>query len=167
MTKDRKVPFDLAAYEQHVRANAARGDCFVCGIVAGERDDHLVVFRDDVCIAFLAKWPTLRGYCLLAPLEHRTGVVDDFTEDEYVELQRRVHRLGHAVSRSVPTERLYVLSLGSHQGNAHVHWHVAPLPPGIAYHEQQFAALMHENGYFDVALDEQAALASRICDSLR
>ena len=43
------------------------------------------------------------------------------------------------------------MSLGSHQGNAHVHWHVAPLPPGVPYEEQQFAALMHEvNGYLDI-----------------
>ncbi len=46
-------------------------------------------------------------------------------------------RVPHAVS----TERLYGLSLGSHGGNAHVHWHVAPLPPGVPYREQQYAAL--------------------------
>ena len=58
-----------------------------------------MVFRDDLCIAFLAKWPTLLGYSLVAPLEHRTDVVGSFTESEYVELQRRVHRLGRAVAR--------------------------------------------------------------------
>ena len=36
-------------------------------------------------------------------------------------------------SEAAPTERLYLLSLGSHQGNAHVHWHIAPLPPGVPY----------------------------------
>ena len=44
----------------------------------------------------------------------------------------------------VPTERLYLLALGSRQGNAHVHWHVAPLPPGVPYEKQQYAALMHD-----------------------
>jgi hypothetical protein len=28
----------------------------------------------------------------------------------------------------VPTERMYCLSLGSQECNAHVHWHIAPLP---------------------------------------
>ncbi len=116
------------------------------------------MLRDDVCIAFLAKWPTLLGYTLVAPLEHRTDVVGAFTDDEYVALQRRVHRVGEAVSAAVPTERLYVLSLGSHQGNAHVHWHVAPLPPGVPYDEQQYRALMHEHGYLDVPEAEQVAL---------
>ncbi|MCU1429214.1 MAG: hypothetical protein JWL83_3214 [Actinomycetia bacterium] len=162
MAGDEKVPFDLASYERRVHENAQRGTCFICAIVDGEDDEHLVVWRDDVCIAFLAKFPTLRGCCLLAPLDHRTGVVDDFAEDEYAQLQRRVHRLGRAVAQAVPTERLYVLSLGSRDGNAHVHWHVAPLPPGVPYREQQYAALMHENGYLDLSRQEQSSLASRI-----
>jgi diadenosine tetraphosphate (Ap4A) HIT family hydrolase len=131
--------------------------------VAGERDDHHVVFRDHRCIAFLAKFPTLLGYTLVAPVEHRTDVVGSFTEAEYVELQRQVHRVGRAVSASVPTERLYVLSLGSHQGNAHVHWHLAPLPPGVPYRGQQYAALMHEiDGHLDIPEADLATLAERI-----
>jgi hypothetical protein len=54
----------------------------------------------------LAKHPTLAGYSLLAPLVHHTDVVGTFSQDEYVEVQRRVLRLGQAVSAAVPTERL-------------------------------------------------------------
>jgi galactose-1-phosphate uridylyltransferase len=107
----RRVALDIDSYVKAVTTAADEGTCFICSIVAGERDDHLVVFRDDVCVAFLAKWPTLLGFTLVAPIEHRTDVVDDFSEDAYVELQRRVHRVGRAVSAAVPTERLYVLSL--------------------------------------------------------
>jgi diadenosine tetraphosphate (Ap4A) HIT family hydrolase len=161
-----KIALDIEAYVQHVTAASDAGTCFICSIVSGERDDHLVVFRDDVCVAFLAKWPTLLGCTLVAPLEHRTEVVDAFTADEYVELQRRVHRVGRAVSEAVPTERLYVLSLGSHQGNSHVHWHVAPLPPGVPYPEQQYVALMHENGYLDIPDADLAMLAHHIRELL-
>jgi diadenosine tetraphosphate (Ap4A) HIT family hydrolase len=158
----RKIPFDRDAYEQRVRTDSAGGRCFICSIVAGERDDHLVLYRDDVCIAFLAKFPTLLGYTLVAPLEHRTDVVGSFTEAEYAELQRRVHRIGRALSAAVPTERLYVLSIGSHQGNAHVHWHLGPLPPGVPYRDQQYAALMHEHGHLDVPAADLVALARDI-----
>ena len=157
-----KIALDIDTYVREVRTAADEGTCFICSIVSGERDDHLMVFRDDVCVAFLAKWPTLLGYTLVAPLEHRTDVVDAFTADEYVELQRRVHRVGRAVSAAVPTERLYVLSLGSHQAVSHVHWHIAPLPPGIPYLQQQYFALMHENGYLDIPDADRAALAQRI-----
>jgi diadenosine tetraphosphate (Ap4A) HIT family hydrolase len=101
------------------------------------------------------------GYVLVAPKEHRERVVDDFTEDEYAELQRIVHRVGRAVCRAVPTERLYVLSLGSAQENSHVHWHVVPLPPGVPFEEQQLAALDTDLG-FDLSDEELEELAGRI-----
>jgi diadenosine tetraphosphate (Ap4A) HIT family hydrolase len=161
-----RVPFDLPAYERRVREDSRQQSCFICSIAAGDLDDHHVISRDELCVSFLAKWPTLVGYALLAPLEHRTQVVSDLTEDEHVELQRRVHRLGRAISAAVPTDRLYVISLGSNVGNAHVHWHVAPLPPGVPYEQQQYRALMHKYGYLDIPEPEQAALARRIADAL-
>jgi len=108
----------------------------------------------------------LKGYTLVAPLEHRTDVVAGFTEDEYVALQRRVHRVGRAIHACVPTERLYVCSLGSRQGHAHVHWHLAPLPHGVPYEQQQFAAMMLENGYLDLPADALGDLAARITAAL-
>jgi hypothetical protein len=67
---------------------------------------------------------------------------------------------------AVPTERLYVLSLGSQQGNSHVHWHLAPLPPGVPYEHQQYYAVMAEHGILDVLPDQQEQLAARIRASL-
>ena len=77
-------------------------------------------------------------------------------------MQRVVHRVARAVAATVPTERMYLLSLGSQQGNAHLHWHIAPLPPGVPYDQQQCYALMTENGVLDVDDVSQAALAARI-----
>jgi galactose-1-phosphate uridylyltransferase len=96
------------------------GRCFICELLAGNPEyAHHVVYEDEFAIAFLQRFQTLYGYVLVAPKEHREGVVDHFSQDEYAELQRVVHRVGRAVSRVVPTERLYVLSLGSAQGNSH------------------------------------------------
>lgn len=86
----------------------------------------------------------------------------DFGIDEYLALQRLVHRVGEAVRREVPTERLYLMSLGSLSGNRHVHWHVAPLPPGVPYAAQQFAAFSPERGVVALPEDEIADLARRI-----
>jgi diadenosine tetraphosphate (Ap4A) HIT family hydrolase len=58
---------------------------------------------------------------------------------------------------------VYVLSLGSNKGNAHVHWHVVPLLPGTPYEDQQFAAVMLETvGALKIPDREKAALATRI-----
>jgi hypothetical protein len=54
------------------------------------------------------------------------------------------------------------MSLGSQQGNRHVHWHVAPLPPGVPYEYQQLAAFSWGRGVLDLPEHELAALAQRI-----
>ena len=156
---ERRVPFDLDGYAARVR----NGPCFVCRIVRGEHDlpTH-VVHRDDAHIAFLPNFHVLLGYVLVAPIEHREAVVDDFDLDEYLALQSLVHRVGRALSATVPTERLYVVSVGSQQGNRHVHWHVAPLPPGVPYEQQQLEALRMERGVLDLPDGDMAELAARI-----
>jgi diadenosine tetraphosphate (Ap4A) HIT family hydrolase len=142
------------------------GRCFVCELVAGNPEfRHHVVYEDEAAIAFLNAYPVLYGTLLVAPRQHREQVTGDFTPDEYIALQAVVHRVGEAVRRVVPTERLYVLSLGSQQGNRHVHWHVVPLPPGIPFAQQQFAAL-DTDLCLDLGEDELADLAQRIRNAL-
>jgi diadenosine tetraphosphate (Ap4A) HIT family hydrolase len=147
--------------------DAARGGCFLCEIASGRDDRHHVVYEDDLAIAFLNRFPSLYGYVLVAPREHREQVTGDFTEEEYVSLQRLVHRVGEAVRRTVPTERLYVLSLGSQQANSHVHWHLAPLPPGVPFEEQQLVALSWDRGILDLSDEHMSKLAARIRGAIR
>jgi diadenosine tetraphosphate (Ap4A) HIT family hydrolase len=121
------------------------------------------VYKDDVAIAFLNKYPTLYGYTLVAPAEHREQVTGDFSIDEYVELQKVVYRVAEALRQELPTERVYILSLGSQQGNRHVHWHIAPLPPGVPFKQQQFEALMlSDKGYLKIPDAELSELAARL-----
>ncbi len=113
-------------------------------------------------LAFLCRYPTLLGHVLVAPKHHHEQVVADLDEDRFARLMRLVHRVGRAVQAVVPTERLYLASLGSQQGNAHLHWHIAPLPPGVPYREQQFHALMAENGVLPWSYEQAVELAARI-----
>ena len=95
----------------------------------------------------------------------KTGF-DDLEDAEFLALQHVVHKVAKAVAAVVPTERMYCMSLGSKEGNAHVHWHIAPLPPGVPYDQQQYHALMAENGVLDVDDGAQAALAQSIRNHL-
>lgn len=154
-----KVPFDAGQYYRRSR----EGPCFVCSILAGHPDyTHYDIYEDADTIAFLARWPTLLGHCLVAPKRHVESWVHDLGEHEFLALQRVVHRVAKALAASVPTERMYSLTLGSQQGNAHLHWHVAPLPPGVPYEQQQLRALSADRGVLDVDDDSQAALARTI-----
>lgn len=102
--------------------------------------------------------------CVALRQVHRLG--------DYLALQTLVRAVGRALERTVPTERIYVSSLGSRPGNAHVHWHVVALPPGVPYGRQQLVALMHETqGVLDLTDDERVSmsneLSSRIATELR
>jgi len=155
----RRQPFDLEEYVERVQS----GPCFICEIVAGNSEHHHdIVYQDDLASVFLNKYPTLYGYTLVAPREHREQVTGDFTLQEYLALQRIIYRVAEAVRRVVPTERVYILSLGSQQGNSHVHWHIVPLPPGVPYEDQQLEALRMEKGVLELSDQELKSLAARI-----
>ena len=151
---------DLERYVQSCQT----GPCFICEIVAGNPEyRHHVVYEDDSTITFLNKYPTLYGYVLVAPKEHREQATGDFTLEEYLALQRVIYQNAEAVRQEFCAERVYILTLGSQQGNRHVHWHIAPLPPGVAYEEQQLAALSFEKtGILKISEEEMASLALRI-----
>lgn len=154
-------PFDAAAYEKRSK----EGPCFVCELIAGANPHHMI-YEDQTAVVFLSKYPSLYGYTLVAPREHREQATGDFTLEEYLALQRVIYHISEALRKVVPTERLYILTLGSQQGNRHVHWHLAPLPPGVPYKQQQTAALDISRGILAIPDEEMASLAQAIRQEL-
>ncbi|NJP29414.1 HIT family protein [Microbispora sp. SCL1-1] len=155
-----REPFDLAGYVRRTRGRP----CFICAILAGAPgyDLEQIVFEDEHHVAFLDRYPTMPGKVLVAPRAHVEHAVRDLDEDAYLRLMRTVRRVALAVEAVVPSERTYLLSLGSQQGNAHLHWHIAPLPPGTPYEQQQYHALMTENGVIPWSAQQAADLAGRL-----
>jgi histidine triad (HIT) family protein len=159
-----KQAMDMAAYEQRVR----NGPCFICRVVSGRASyQHEVVLEDDEHIAFLDRYPTLPAKALVSPKRHLEHVIRDLDETAYLRLMRFVRIVAQAVEAAVPVERTYIYTLGSQQGNAHLHWHVAGLPPGTPYGEQQLHALMTENGVLAVTEQDQAEIAGRLRSAAR
>jgi diadenosine tetraphosphate (Ap4A) HIT family hydrolase len=116
-----------------------------------------------MAIAFLNRFPTVYGYSLVAPVAHREQVTGDLTLHQYIELQRVIHAVAEALRKVLKPERVYILSLGSQQANAHVHWHVVPCPPGLPFEEQQLALLdPSARGVLQLSAEEGAALANQV-----
>ncbi len=156
-------PFDLQTYIRDIQTRP----CFICEMIAGNPAyAHEIVYEDDIAIAFLNKYPPLYGYVLVAPREHREQVTGDFTPDEYLALQQIIYRVAEAVRHVVKPERVYILSLGSQQGNKHVHWHIAPLPFGVPFEEQQLEALHMKDGFLQLSTEERSALAAQLREAL-
>ena len=150
--------FDVDAYIDRIQNHP----CFICEMVAGRTEGNHIIYQDDLFVAFLNKYPPLYGYVLVAPIEHKEQVTGDFSMEGYLALQRGVYQVAEAVRHTVETERVYILSLGSQQGNRHVHWHIAPLPYGVPFKQQQLAALGIEHGFLDIPESECVDLAKRI-----
>jgi diadenosine tetraphosphate (Ap4A) HIT family hydrolase len=164
-TYPRRVPTQKDKDEY--RRRSQEGPCFICSLLAGDPEyRHHIITQDEVGVAFLNRYPVEYGYVLVAPIQHREAVTEEFSEQDYLALQSMIYRVGRALQRVVPTERLYLLSLGSQQGNRHVHWHLVPLPPGVPYEKQQLAALDIERGILQIPENDMAALAARICEAI-
>src|SRR5688500_4947475 len=70
----KKASIDPESYAEQLLDDNRAGRCFICELVSDASDEH-VIYKDELCIALLPKYPTLRGRALLAPIEHRTQVV--------------------------------------------------------------------------------------------
>lgn len=68
--------------------------------------------------AFLSRFPLWPGHLLAAPTAHREQAIGEVEVEveEYLTVQRAVHAAGRALTELIDTERLYVCSLGSQQG---------------------------------------------------
>jgi diadenosine tetraphosphate (Ap4A) HIT family hydrolase len=142
------------------------GPCFICEIVARNPDYPAhIIYEDLETIAFLDKYPVLYGHVLVASRAHKEHVTGDFSIEEYLDLQRRVYQVAEAVRQEIEAERVYLLSLGSQQGNSHVHWHVVPLPGGVPYREQQLAVFRKEA--LRLPEEEKTSLTRRVRQRIR
>jgi len=140
---------------------AQTGPCFICEIV-GKNPQYPthIIFEDDKLIAFLDKYPRTYCWILVAPKEHREQVISDFIMEEYIYIQTMIYRIAKAVQEELSAERIYILSFGSNQGNSHVLWHIAPLPPGVPYQEQQTG--IFKAGILKILEEEQSSFAALI-----
>jgi diadenosine tetraphosphate (Ap4A) HIT family hydrolase len=164
LSEPARVHLDLKTYLEDVQKG-----CFICRLIEGDPSlpQHHVVWRGQEAIAFLNRWPTVFGSVLVAPVTHREQVTGDFTLHEYLALQRIVHATAEAVRNALSPERVYILSLGSQQANAHVHWHVVPCPPETPLEEQQLALLnAEEQGVIELEPEHAEALAARLREHL-
>lgn len=71
-----------------MRAGVTQGPCFVCAFIAGHPGYwHNTIFEDDDWIAFLARYPTLLGYTLVAPKSHVEDWVHELSEAQFLRFQ--------------------------------------------------------------------------------
>lgn len=158
-----RQPMDMATYSEQ----AQNGPCFICRLVAGDPAyTHEIVYEDDAHLAFLDKWPVLPGKLLVVPKQHLEHVVSDLTEPAYLRIMQVVRLVALAAEDVLGGERTYLFSMGSSGGNAHLHWHIARLPHGVPYEQQQFEALAFSNGIVTYTPEQRSELADQLRNAI-
>ena len=160
---------DRARFDPETYLREVEGGCFICRLIEGDPTlpPHHVIWHSREAIAFLSRLPTVFGSAIVAPLTHREQVTGDLTLHEYLALQRIVYAVAEAVRKVLSPDRVYILSLGSQQANAHVHWHIVPCPPETPLEEQQLALLdAQKRGIVALEPEQAETLVSRLRSQL-
>ena len=103
-------------------------DCIFCKILAGDSEGS-IVYRDEICAAFMDIQPVNRGHLLVVPVRHAASL-SELKEEEGVQIFRVAQRLASALRRSgVRCEGVNLLLADGEaamQEVFHVHLHVLP-----------------------------------------
>lgn len=122
-------------------------------IVNGEIPSYKVA-ESEYCYAFLDINPLTKGHTLVIPKKEVDYIFD--VEDElYVELMKFAKRVGLAIEKVVPCERIGLTVIGLEVPHAHVH-----LIPINAINDMNFA-----KPKVNLTQDEFAALAKSISEA--
>ena len=138
-------------------------DCVFCKILTGESEVSLV-YRDEVCAAFMDIQPVNPGHLLVIPNRH-AAYLADLKEEEGAQIFRVARRLAAALRRSgVKSEGVnFFLADGeaAMQEVFHVHLHVLPRYDGDGF------GLKFPPGYFrKPAREELNEVAEKIRGAL-
>ena len=112
------------------KALPADDDCFICRGVAGTDDRaNLQVYRTELSVVVLNRFPYNNGHLLIAPRAHK-GRLDELTPAELLDLQVVLRQMIGVLERRMTPDGFNVgLNLGKSAGAGlpgHVHWHVVP-----------------------------------------
>lgn len=105
-------------------------ECFICHGVRGTDDRaNLVVYRSELTLVILNRFPYNNGHLLVCPKSHK-GRLEEQTSEELLEQQLTICKmLGILKKRMQPDGFNVGLNLGRAAGAGipgHLHWHIVP-----------------------------------------
>jgi ATP adenylyltransferase len=112
--------------EQPARGN----ECFICRSVTGSDDrSNLVVYRSELSIVILNRFPYNNGHLLVCPKAHK-GLLEEQSSDELLDQQLAIRKMLVILGKRMQPDGFNVgLNLGRAAGAGvpgHLHWHIVP-----------------------------------------
>ena len=115
---------------EYVRMADKDETCFLCDAFNSDDDrGNYVLWRDEQCFCMVNRYPYNNGHLLIAPVAHKSELVD-LSEEEIAAQMRMLRRcLGNLAKAVSPHGYNVGLNLGRAAGAGvveHMHWHVVP-----------------------------------------
>ncbi|MGB9785917.1 MAG: HIT family protein [Infirmifilum sp.] len=105
-------------------------DCVFCAIARGE-EEAFIIYKDDLLIAFLDKFPVSVGHVLIAPIKHFTNIFD-MPEDIIGEAFILAKRVAEAQSRGLGAQGVKIVMNNNREaGQEIMHAHIHVIPYGV------------------------------------
>lgn len=106
-------------------------DCFICHNLKNPQDDdkNLVLWRSELCIVILNRFPYNNGHLLIAPVRHFEEL-DEASDQELLELFKLVRETQKALTAAIKPHGFNIgINLGKCAGAGlpgHLHIHIVP-----------------------------------------
>ncbi len=138
-------------------------ECFICRGVRGDNDRaNMVVFRTDLSVVILNRFPYNNGHLLVCPKGHK-GRFEDQSPEELLDQQLTLRKMMAILGKRMSPDGFNVgLNLGRAAGAGvpgHMHWHVVPRWAG----DTNFMPVVNETRVIVQSLE---ALQDLIADEL-
>ncbi len=127
MTKNLWAPWRM----KYISEMGNSDDCFLCGYFSSPQDDadNLVLWRSEVSLVCLNRFPYTNGHLLIAPAAHKPDL-SDLDETEMLELLRMLSKAQQALKVAMNPQGFNVgMNLGRCAGAGlpgHLHFHIVP-----------------------------------------
>ncbi|MBN2230432.1 MAG: HIT family protein [Candidatus Thorarchaeota archaeon] len=138
-------------------------NCIFCKIVKGEIPSS-VIFKDDICMAFMDVYPITPGHCLLIPKRHFVNLFD-VDPEVLAHMAKRLIDLTRGVSEATGADGVLTVNAngeGAGQEVPHLHFHAIPRNKGDPF------GFKFPPGYREsmATRDELDKIAKRIHESI-
>lgn len=106
-------------------------DCFLCRYFSNPQDDaeNLVLWRSDLTLACLNRFPYTNGHLLIAPGAHKSDLAE-LSDPEMLELMKMLGKSQRALKETINPQGFNVgINLGRCAGAGlpgHLHFHIVP-----------------------------------------
>ncbi len=105
-------------------------ECFICsGLAAAQDQENLIVYRSQLSVVILNRYPYNAGHLLIAPRRHEASP-SRLTAEEVLDSQTLLARCLEILDRLLRPDGYNVgMNLGTAAGAGlpgHMHWHVVP-----------------------------------------